>query len=351
MPSLKNGDYRLVGAIQGSKPDRWYRQLIHARQPHRDNNRVNLSCDCPAWTNNVGGDRTCKHTAVTEQLLLQNVFQNAQPVGQQDAVQIRNVRAMQPLLQGIEGQWRIEECRAPIANSDYRFSLLEVRTDHGDVASAFVASAEQHHAITQDITAALAAWAGWAIAAEIARQGGYHDIGQPPDHHYRHVRPNDAGGTSTRAVSSSRNQRFGIYDLLDLANQTDLGDGLQPTQRAEQTLALFLGPQYQQIQRQHFLDVSSRQYPGRVYRLRLDPDRRADRRVRVFENGSYSKDFCIVRQDRLVPVQDAFLTIFMGLLSNENNVLRVVGEYNKFEPYSDSHERELVPAIWRSPTS
>ena len=28
MPSLRDGDYRLIGAIQGSRPDRWYRQCL-----------------------------------------------------------------------------------------------------------------------------------------------------------------------------------------------------------------------------------------------------------------------------------------------------------------------------------
>src|SRR6266496_955316 len=69
MPSLRDGDYRMVGAIQGSSPDRWYRQLIDARQPQRAGGDFRLSCDCPAWINNQTGDRTCKHTQVTARLL------------------------------------------------------------------------------------------------------------------------------------------------------------------------------------------------------------------------------------------------------------------------------------------
>jgi hypothetical protein len=72
--------------------------------------------------------------------------------------------------------------------------------------------------------------------------------------------------------------------------------------------------------------------------------------VRVFERGHYRRDLCIVRLDRQIPVQDAFLTIFLGLLSDEREVLRVVGQHNIFEPYSDSNERETVPAIWSART-
>jgi hypothetical protein len=57
-------------------------------------------------------------------------------------------------------------------------------------------------------------------------------------------------------------------------------------------------------------------------------------------------DLCIVRQDRLTPVQDGFLTVFMGLLSDERHVLRVVGSHNIFRPYSDGDERETVPTHW-----
>ena len=49
MPSLRDGDYRMVGAIQGSSPDRWYRQLLDAHQPRRADGAFRLSCDCPAW--------------------------------------------------------------------------------------------------------------------------------------------------------------------------------------------------------------------------------------------------------------------------------------------------------------
>ena len=127
---------------------------------------------------------------------------------------------------------------------------------------------------------------------------------------------------------------------------TDFGDGLCPQQRVLSPLRLFLGPLYADLQRQGFLDVPSRAQPGRVYRLRIDPERRYDRRVRVLEHNRYVRDLCIVRQDRMTPVQDGFLTVFMGLLSDEQHVLRVVGRHNIFPPNSDSSEMETLPAIW-----
>jgi len=92
-------------------------------------------------------------------------------------------------------------------------------------------------------------------------------------------------------------------------------------QRAEHTLRLFLDPLYADLQRQGLLDVPSWPHRGRVHRLRLDPERRYDRRVRVFEHNRYVRDLCIVRQDRMIPVQDGFLTVFMGLLSDDQHVL------------------------------
>jgi len=76
--------------------------------------------------------------------------------------------------------------------------------------------------------------------------------------------------------------------------------------------------------------------------------------VRVFEQGRYINDFCIVRaQD--VPEADHYLTVFLTLLSDEESVLAVVQHYNIFEPYSEFQygrglppdERETAPAVWR----
>jgi hypothetical protein len=332
MPSLRDGDYRMVGAIQGSRREHWYRQLIDAHHPGRDDGGFQLSCDCPAWINNQSGDRTCKHTQITTRLLHGFSLDRARAIAG-PPLTLATVQAMQPLIQGIHGRWRLAECEAPLAGAAYRFTLLEVSAPDGMQASAFVALARRHDPHLQDISAAVAAWAGWAVAAEIARLGGFGLAGAPPDNFYRFQR-------------SDRGSRIGVRDLLAFGDQTDQGDGLRPQERAERTLQLFLGPLYDDLQRQGFLDVPSRQHAGRVYRLRLDPARRYDRRVRVFERGRYVRDLCIVRGDRLTPVQDGFLTVFMGLLSDEQHVLRVVGSHNIFPPNSDSAEPERVPAVW-----
>lgn len=334
MASLISGDYRLIGAIQGSAPQNWYRQCLDARSPRRADGSFVLSCDCPAWINNHTGNRTCKHTRVSSQLLAGQFFTNARPCP--EPLTLTTVRAMQPLIQGIGGTWRIEECLAPIVSAPYRFSLLEVITADGPQASAFVAMNMRSSPHVQDVSAAVAAWSGWAVAAEIARLSGFAQVGAPPDTHYRFRRSTRGDGT----------QHFGVHDLLTIGDQTNLGDGRTPRQRAEATLQMFLGPLYATLVSQGYLDVSSRQYAGRVYRLRLDPARQCDRRVRVFEQGRYVRDLCIVRHDRLTPVQDGFLTVFLGLLSDEQQVLRVVGQHNIFSPYSDGREREDGPANW-----
>jgi len=343
MPSLRDGDYRMVGAIQGSSPDRWYRQLIDARHPRRATGDFRLSCDCPAWINNQAGERTCKHNQVTAQLLHDERLPEPRTVPG-SPLTLTTILAMQPLIQGIQGRWRLEECEAPLAGAAYRFTVLEIITPAGPQASAFVALAQRHAPHLQDVSAAVAAWAGWAVAAEVARLSGFAQVGAPPDNFYRYRagrgRREDAEqGTGVPA-------RLGLRDLLAIGDQTDLGDGLRPVQRAEQTLRLFLGPLYADLERYGFLDVSSKQQRGRVYRLRMDPTRRYDRRVRVFDDGRYVRDLCIVRRDRLTPVQDGFLTVFMGLLSDEQHVLRVVGTHNIFPPNSDGAEQETVPAIW-----
>ena len=122
---------------------------------------------------------------------------------------------------------------------------------------------------------------------------------------------------------------------------------LTPAQRAENTLRLFLGPQHALLERQGFLDVSSGLHPGRVYRLRRDPQRRYERRVRVFEQGRYQADYCIVRAQS-VPEADHFLTLFFGLVADERRILSVVQRGNIFSPNSDGQERETTPAVWQA---
>jgi hypothetical protein len=195
------------------------------------------------------------------------------------------------------------------------------------------------------MVAGVAGWAGYAIAADVARSAGFPLAGQPPEH-FKVVRR--AG-----AAATGRAQRLGLSDILRVGDQVNLGDGYTPVQRAENTLHLFLGEElYARLERFHFLDVSSVRYAAerRVYRVRRDPAKQRDRRVRVFAHGLYVSDFCIVRgQD--VPEGDHWLTIFLSLLSDEEQTLSVVQHYNVFEPHSDDYyerEEETIPAIWRA---
>src|SRR6185312_6021300 len=154
------------------------------------------------------------------------------------------------------------------------------------------------------------------------------------------------------SAPNGRGRRIGLSDILRVGDQIDLGDGYTPKQRAENTLRLFLGEElYARLDHQYFLDVSSVRYASerRVYRVRRDPAKQQDRRVRVFANGQYINDFCIVRgQD--VPEADHWLTVFLGLISDEEHTLSVVQTSNVFAPHSDDYyqrEEETVPAIWQ----
>jgi hypothetical protein len=230
-----------------------------------------------------------------------------------------------------------------IDNHPYQFVLLRLSTGNGTTATGLVAFAQRHHLTQASMVAGVTGWAGYAIAAEVARAAGYPLAGQPPEHFILTRRTSTAAGTRTR--------RIGLGDILRVGDQVDLGDGYSPTQRAENTLRLFLGEElYAQLQRQNFLDVSSVLYAQeqRVYRVRRDPARQRERRVRVFKRGQYRNDFCIVRaQD--VPEADHWLTIFLRLISDEAGILSVVQDYNVFAPHSDDYtvrEEEMIPAIW-----
>lgn len=85
----------------------------------------------------------------------------------------------------------------------------------------------------------------------------------------------------------------------------------------------------------------------RVYRLRRDPHKARERRIRVFEQGRYTRDFCVVR-DMACPEADLFLTCFLGLMSDELHLLSVVQSYNIFPPHSDGNEQETIPVRWQA---
>ena len=338
--SLVNGDYSLVMAIESaSRANSWYRVLT-------DRQAGTISCDCPAWTFRQDGGlvRSCKHTRLAQQLV--GVQQIGTPIARaagaaaETNLLIQTTRQQWP---GLGGRWSIEQRAHTFDNTPYSFVHLRLTTGNGTRATGLVAFAQHYHPTQESMVAGVAGWAGYAIAAEVARQAGYPMAGQPPDH----FKVSRGRGTGTRR------SRIGLGDILRVGDQLDLGDGYTPTQRAENTLHLFLGETlYAQLEHQHFLDVSSIRYASeqRVYRVRRDPAKSRDRRVRVFRHGIYENDFCIVRSQD-VPEADHWLTIFLQLISNEEDQLSVVGPYNIFPPHSDDyvqHEEETIPAIWQS---
>ncbi len=358
--SFANGDYSLLLAVESSsRPDSWYRVLA-------DRSSGALSCDCPPWTFNhqhdAAGQRSCQHTEVGS--LLSSATPTPLPArarpragaGRACAAAAHPlIAATQEQWPGLRGAWSIEERDSSIGGKPYHFVLLRLALGNGGEASAAVAFARRHQPTLARMQAAVAGWAGYAIAAEVARLGGFPLVGQPPEH----FRVSGGRGRQTQAPAQAGRTRpqaapvlprIGLADILHVGDRVDLGDGLRPEQRAENTLRLFLGEQvYAQLEQQHFLDVSSVRYAGeqRVYRLRRDPAHRRERRVRVFEHGRYVRDYCIVRgQD--VPEADHLLTVWLGLLSDEMETISVVQRDNIFEPYSDGSERETLPARWQA---
>jgi hypothetical protein len=339
--SLARGDYSLVIAIESSsRPNSWYRVLADRRSGA-------LSCDCPPYTFNrnhdAEGKRTCQHTdfgmlLATGTPATQGTIHSSTTSPLLDAT-----RQQWP---GLRATWRIQQADTRIRNNLYQVVLLRLDMGNGGSATGVVAFATQHHHTETEMVAGVAGWAGYAIAAEVARLGGFPLVGQIPEHFRIDRRPTT--GRRQRPVPSMPS--IGLADILRVGDIVDQGDGLTAHQRAANTLRFFLGEEtYSLLERQGFLDVPSVHYANeqRVYRLRRDPQRRRDRRVRVFQRQNYWKDFCIVSaQD--CPSDDTFLTVFLGLLSDEDVTLAVVNpRYNIFSPYSDGQEQEVTPAVWR----
>jgi hypothetical protein len=327
--SLAGGDYSLIMAIESAtRPNSWYR-VCH----HRGTGA--LSCDCPAWTFQRDSRRACKHVQTALTLLSGVRDQLAGDAAGQDHPLICATCQQWP---GLGGSWAVAERDSRIGSDPYHFVALTLRTGNGDSAIGCVAFAQRHNLLRPQ-TPSIAGWAGYAIAAEVCRRGNLPLAGAPPAHF-----------TVTRSRRAGRMRDLGLSDILRIGDQVELGDGLKPEERAENTLRLFLGPLYATLERQHFLDVSSVLFPGesRVYRLRRDPLHCRERRLRIFAGGEYVRDFCIVRQ-QLVPEADHYLTLFLRLLSDEAGVLDVVKPHNIFPPHSDDyHQRddETEPALW-----
>lgn len=336
--SLAHGDYSLVLAVESSsRANSWYRVL-------RDRQHQQLSCDCPAWIfrQEGGTQRSCKHTRLAETIISRG--QKGTPIERARGRAAENnvlVHATQQQWPGLGGSWMIEQTAVAIDNNPYRLIEMQLKTGSELITSGAVAFAQRFHPGRESMIAGVAGWIGYAIAAGVARSAGYPLAGQPPDH-FRVTRGRRRTGQGPDVL--------GLTDILRVGDQVHLGDGYTPAQRAENTLRLFLGETlYARLEQQHFLDVSSTLYAAqqRVYRIRRDPEKQYERRVRVFEGGHYTYDYCIVRGQQ-VPEADHWLTVFLRLISDEAGILSVVREYNVFPPYSDGLEQEQVPAIWQA---
>jgi hypothetical protein len=340
--SLAHGDYGLLAVIESaSRPDSWYRQLA-------DRKTNAISCDCASWINS-GAERECKHADFTSSLCAAPSASAA--IETLHSARVRShplITATQQQWDGLTGQWSIEMARGEIARVGYLVALLRLETGNGDVATGIVAFCDKHRPDLASITPGVVGWAGYAIASECARLSGTSpNVGQPPEHYQ--FRPARAGRARTAPTGSAPSPQGHppIY-LRDILRTTDLRDGLTPAQRAENTLRMFFGQDYALLEQQHFLDISSRFYNGRVYRLRRDPTRQSEHRVRVFEDGRYVRDLCIVR-GQSCPEPDWYLSVYLRLVSDERGLLSILGTGNIWEPYSDDHLRETVPARWHAP--
>src|SRR5260221_13362108 len=344
--SLAHGDYRLMMAVESaSRANSWYRVLINRQSGQ-------LSCDCPSWTfrQDAGSPdtgRSCKHTRIAYLLMNPEGGVHARlagpPVERASGAAAETHRLVQATRQqwpGLGGRWSFEQRTGTLDNQPYHFVLLHLTTGNGATATGLVAFARCYHPTTESMVAGVAGWAGYAIAAAVARSAGYALAGQPPEHF-----------KVTRRATTAEGRRLVLADILRVGDQPDLGDGYTPVQRAENALRLFLGDSlYAQLERQHFLDVSSVRYAPerRVYRVRRDPAKRHDRRVRMFTDGQYIQDLCIVRgQD--VPEADHWLGVFLRLISDEEGQLSLVAESMSFQPHSydsDQPAPATIPPPW-----
>jgi hypothetical protein len=339
--SLVRGDYNLLMAIESSsRANSWYRVLV-------DRQSRLLSCDCPIWTFNRQedrqGNRACLHTEFMNRLLGTNQDRLRQPASISNRSLLTAVQAQWP---GLHGEWSMEERDSAIGEKLYHFVLVRLALGNGGEATGVVAFSNRHHHSTQEMIPGVAGWAGWGVATEVAHLGGFVTVGNPPEHFS--VNRSSARGQRQRDESISPLSHIGLVDILRVGDI--IQPGTNPQLIAENTLHLFMGDTlYTQLERQHFLDVSSVRFAGeqRVYRLRRDPAKVVERRVRVFKRSTYSEDNCIVR-GQPVPEADFFLTNFLNFLSDEMHALSVVGRHNVFPPFSDSTERETIPAVWRS---
>src|SRR5690242_9304444 len=181
--SLANGDYSLVLAIESSsRPDSWYRLLA-------DRSTNAFSCDCPKRIFFNGQQRsqvprTCPHTDFGRVLTGPSLSTQARRVGSvlermSPADLLEATKLQWP---GLRGQWSIDGRVAQINGKPYQIILLRLALGNGGVATGVVAFAEAHHHSRERVLSRVAGWCGFAIAAEVARLGGFPMAGQPPEH-------------------------------------------------------------------------------------------------------------------------------------------------------------------------
>jgi len=361
-----------------------------------------LLCDCPAWVfarsrsrsrpartlaaNGSDEPRACKHTRVAQALLnvqrpqaaggaatpaTQTASRGAPtslnwapstpnratptmpapPTTRADAHRTQAMRAAicarWPALDELHGVWEVEERDGVINGAAYSFAVVRLTTGGGLLATGALAQARRHHPTAADLLPGIALWVGYALAVGVALAARLPLAPAEPEHFRVGWRPR-AQRAPTRATPPQAPDAR-VDDGLRMGDVIDLGDGLSPNERAENTLRLVIGDDlYQQLETQHYLDVSSVAFARqeRVYRVRRDPAKLRDRRVRVFEHGRYVHDFCIVRA-QVCPEADEWLTVFLRLLADEAGALSVVKPGNIFPPNSDDPGREIEPAIWR----
>jgi hypothetical protein len=343
LPSIATGDYTLVCAVQSaSRAADWYRVARHRRTRA-------LSCDCPTWTFNQHGNRTCKHTDFAASLL---GWECPPTAGSDDQDAHPFVTAIGDQFPGLRGHWQVRDQAGRIARAPYRVVSLQCTSGTGDHVEATLALALAHRQSEAAIRGEIAIRLGYAVALELAQRRGIALDLRPPSH-YR-VIPSSARHPARVAADLPAIE---MDRILRIAGTPAAGS--TPVERAEGTLRLLLGDRlYTQLLGDGHLDVPSAQYAARqrVYRLRRDPARHRDMRVRVFEavdgRMTYVQDFCIVRRSPSVPEADHFLTKWLGLLSDERRLLEVVGPHNIFAPHSDDYDRRIdepTLPVWSRP--
>lgn len=373
--SIANGAYLTLMYVQSARNERdWYRVALDRRTRA-------LSCDCPTWTFNRTQNRTCKHAQFVSSLLEHERPHQTQEVASTTAVGAvpqtddthddthPYVLAVAEQFPGFRGHWRVLEHVGHIGHNGYRIVQMHFTSGNGVIIEATLAFAEAHQLTEGGRRGEVAMRAGYCIALELAHRRGIALDVRPPSHYQstgttgttaRRRPQTSADGTAPLALRMGRAlPSIAMDQLLRVAGAPAAGN--TPTERAEGTLRLMLGDTvYSQLALSGYLDVSSVQYGDRkrVYRLRRDPARNSDKRVRVFEEVggwmTYVQDLCIVRQSASVPEADHFLSKWLGFLSDEQSILEVVRPHNRFPPHSDDFstriDEETLP-MWHAPVA